>query len=303
MIELSDIESARKRIAPYIRRTPVMATEVAGGCIFKLEFLQHAGSFKARGAFNNLLSRPVPKIGVAAASGGNHGVAVALAAGRLGHPARIFVPEISSPAKIARIRDVGGDIVIGGQRYADAASACDSHVQESGALSVHAYDSWETMAGQGTLAAEWEEQCPELDAVLVAVGGGGLIGGIARWFEGRVKVIGVEPAGSCVLKTSLAAGKPVDVEVNSIAADSLGARNCGARVLAVASRYVHDVVLVADDAIREAQRFLWTEMRIVSEPGGAAALAALLSGVYKPAKGERLGVLLCGANTEPASVL
>lgn len=301
MITLADIRSARQRVASHIRTTPVLA-DACTGALLKLEFLQHSGSFKARGAFNHLLSQTIPEAGVAAASGGNHGAAVALAAQRLGLKAKIFVPEISSPAKISRIRACGADMVIGGASYADAAAACDVHVRESGALAVHAYDSWATIAGQGTLGAEWEEQSPELDTVLVAVGGGGLISGIARWYERRVRVVGVEPAGSCALHASLAAGMAVDVAVNSIAADSLGARNCGQRVLAVAERYVDHVVLVTDEAIRRAQTWLWREMRIVSEPGGAAALAALQSGGYRPGANERVGVLLCGANSDPSSV-
>ncbi|OQW52648.1 threonine/serine dehydratase [Candidatus Raskinella chloraquaticus] len=302
MITLADIRSARQRVTSHIRTTPVLA-DTSTGALLKLEFLQHSGSFKARGAFNNLLSQTIPEAGVAAASGGNHGAAVALAAQRLGLKAKIFVPEISSPAKIARIRACGAAIVIGGASYADAAAACDLHVKESGALPVHAYDSWATIAGQGTLGAEWEEQSPQLDTVLVAAGGGGLIAGIARWFERRVKVVGVEPQGSCALHASLKAGRPVDVAVSSIAADSLGARNCGQRVLAVAERYVDHVVLVDDEAIRQTQNWLWREMRIVAEPGGAAALAALQSGGYRPAQGERVGVLLCGANTDPSSVV
>jgi len=296
------IEEAHARIAPHIRRTPVMNLQGAfghpGSVSLKLEFLQHAGSFKSRGAFNTLLSNPVPAAGVAAASGGNHGAAVAYAARRLGVRARIFVPEISSPAKIAVIRSHGAEVVIGGARYADAQEACDRYVAESGALRIHPFAAESTMAGQGTVGLEWEQDGPALDTVLVAVGGGGLISGIASWWAGRVKVVGVEPEGSRALHAALQAGGPVDVEVDSVAADSLGARNTGDLVHAVCSRTVDHVALVTDASIREAQAMLWRDYRIAAEPGGAAALAALSSGAYKPRHGERIGILLCGANVE-----
>ncbi|MGL4727255.1 MAG: serine/threonine dehydratase, partial [Bosea sp. (in: a-proteobacteria)] len=261
-----DIDAAAARIAGHVRVTPVM--EVVGAAFghdvpvsFKLEFLQHAGSFKPRGAFNTLLSRPVPAAGVAAASGGNHGAAVAYAARQLGLSARIFVPEISSPAKIEAIRRFGADVVVGGARYADALAACDAHVAASGALSIHAYDANATIAGQGTLMREWMAQAPDLDTVLIAVGGGGLIAGAAAFAQGRVKVVGVEPEGSCALHAALHAAGPVDVEVNSVAADSLGARNVGARVHAIASAHVDHVVLVPDAAIVAAQARLWQDFR------------------------------------------
>ncbi|HEU6441070.1 MAG TPA: threonine/serine dehydratase [Microvirga sp.] len=301
-ITRADIEEAHARIAPHIRRTPVMNLQEAfghpGPVSLKLEFLQHAGSFKSRGAFNTLLSNPVPVAGVAAASGGNHGAAVAYAARRLGVRARIFVPEISSPAKIAVIRSHGAEVVIGGARYADAQEACDAYVAESGALRIHPFAAESTITGQGTAGLEWEQDAPALDTVLVAVGGGGLIAGIASWCAGRVKVVGVEPEGSRALHAALQAGKPVDVEVDSVAADSLGARNTGDLVHAICSRTVDHVALVTDASIREAQATLWRDYRIASEPGGAAALAALISRAYKPEPGERIGVLLCGANVE-----
>lgn len=307
MITPEDIRSAHARIAGHIRRTPTLALgpDALGlgmPIAMKLEFLQVTGTFKARGAFNTLLSVPIPAAGVCAASGGNHGIAVAHAAAVLGLPARIFVPEISSPAKIARIRETGATLVVGGARYADALAACEAFAATSGAHSVHAYDAWPTMAGQGTVGLEWEEDHPGLDTVLVAVGGGGLISGIASWFGKRVKVVGVEPEGSRALDAALKAGGPVDVEVNSIAADSLGARNVFARVHETAARFVDSVVLVPDEAIREAQRRLWLGLRAASEPGGAAALAALISGAYRPAAGERVGVLACGANVDLASL-
>ena len=301
-ITRAEIEAAHARIAPRIRRTPVWTLPGAfghqGPVSLKLEFLQHAGSFKTRGAFNTLLSRPVPAAGVAAASGGNHGAAVAYAARELGVRARIFVPEISSPAKVAVIRSHGAEVVIGGARYADAQAACDLHVAETGALRIHPFDAESTIAGQGTVGLEWEQDGPALDTVLVAVGGGGLISGIGSWWAGRVRVVGVEPEGSRALHAALEAAGPVDVGVDSVAADSLGARNTGDLVYSICRGAVDHVALVADRAIRDAQALLWRDYRLATEPGGAAALAALISGAYKPRSGERVGVLLCGANVE-----
>jgi threonine dehydratase len=301
-ITRAEIEAAHARIAPHVRRTPVLHLGNAfghdGPVSLKLEFLQHAGSFKTRGAFNTLLSQEVPASGVAAASGGNHGAAVAYAASQLGVKARIFVPEISSPAKIAVIRSHGAEVVIGGARYADAQEACDRYVAESGALRIHPFAAAGTMIGQGTAALEWELDSPALDTVLVAVGGGGLISGVASWWAGRVKVVGVEPEGSRALHAAREAGGPVDVEIDSVAADSLGAKNTGELVYEVCRQTVDHVALVTDAAIRDAQRTLWRDYRIASEPGGAAALAALMSGAYTPRSGERVGVLLCGANVE-----
>ncbi|MDB5512321.1 MAG: threonine dehydratase [Enterovirga sp.] len=305
----ADIRAAHDRIRAHIRRTPVLDLDGAefghdGRVSLKLEFLQHAGSFKSRGAFNALTSQPIPAAGVTAASGGNHGAAVAFAARELGMPACIFVPEIASAAKIDLIRRCGAQIVIGGQRYADAQAACDLHAAGSGALVIHPFCAEATIAGPGTVALEWDEQAPDLDTVLVAVGGGGLVSGLASWWRdasgrGRaVKVVGVEPEGSRALHAALAAGGTVDVEVNSVAADSLGARNVGDLVYAICREAVDHVALVTDEAIRDAQRRLWRDLRIAAEPGGAAALAALLSGAYRPAPGERVGVLLCGANID-----
>lgn len=301
-----DIAAAYETIRGYVRRTPVLelphgALGVEAKTVLKLEFLQHAGSFKPRGAFFNLLSRPVPKIGVAAASGGNHGIAVAHAARELGHRATIFVPEISSPAKIAAIRARGAELVVGGARYADALDACNRFVAEAGALSVHAYDSRETLLGQGTVALEWEEQAGPFDTVLVGCGGGGLVAGMAAFWHGASnapKVIAVEPEGSRCLHAALEAGHPVDVPVESIAADSLGAKRTGDLVFQVAGQALDHVCLVADQAIAAAQALLWRDFRIAAEPGGAAALAALMSGAYRPAKGEKVGVLLCGGNVD-----
>jgi threonine dehydratase len=305
-ISPGDIRAAYARIAPHIRRTPVWNLPRGfghdGPVSLKLELLQHAGSFKPLGAFNTLLSQPIPKAGVAAASGGNHGAAVAYAAKQLALKARIFVPEIAAPAKIAVIRSHGAEVVIGGARYADAQDACDRHVAGSGALRVHPFDADATITGQGTVALEWEEDAPDLDTVLVAVGGGGLIAGLASWWSGRVKVVGVEPEGSRALHAALEAGGPVDVAVESLAADSLGARNTGERVYRICRDTVDHVALVTDDAIRDAQRALWRDWRMATEPGGAAALAALVSGAYKPRSGERVGVLLCGANVDVAKL-
>jgi threonine dehydratase len=306
LITRADIQAAHARITSHIRRTPSWTLPRAfghhGPVSLKLEFLQHAGSFKTRGAFNTLLTRPVTEAGVAAASGGNHGAAVAYAARQLGIRARIFVPEISSPAKIAVIRSHGAEVVIGGARYADAQAACDLYVAESGALRVHPFDADTTIAGQGTVGLEWEEDAPSLDTVLVAVGGGGLVSGIASWWKDRVKVVGVEPEGSRALHAALEAGRPVDVDVDSVAADSLGARNTGDLVYAICREAVDHVALVRDAAIREAQALLWREWRMATEPGGAAALAALVSGAYRPKDGERVGVLLCGANVDLGSL-
>jgi threonine dehydratase len=309
MIGQNDIRAAYARIQPHVRRTPVLRANAGDFGVpldrplaLKLEFLQHTGTFKPRGAFNNLLSRAVPAAGVAAASGGNHGAAVAYAAQRLGHKATIFVPDVSSPVKIARIRGYGADTRVGGARYADALDACNAFIATSGALSVHAYDAAETVAGQGSVGLEWEEDAPDLDTVLVAVGGGGLIAGIAAWYGRRVKVVGVEPEGSRALHASLEAGRPVDVTVESIAADSLGARNSGQLVFDIARQNVDHVALVPDDAIVAAQRLLWEKLRVAAEPGGAAALAALTSGRYKPRVDEKVGVLLCGANVDLAKL-
>jgi threonine dehydratase len=290
-------------IAPHLRRTPVIEIDgadidLAGRRItLKLELMQHSGSFKARGAFTNLLTRNVPAAGVVAASGGNHGAAVAFAAMRCGVPAKIFVPRISSPAKINRIRDYGADLVVGGERYADALAASEAWAAQSGAMNAHAFDQIETLLGQGTIGLELDEQAPQLDTLLVAVGGGGLIGGIAAWYAGRVKVIGVEPELAPTLFKALAAGKPVDAEAGGIAADSLAPRRVGEHVFAIAARHVERVVLVPDEAIRNAQETLWRLLRVVAEPGGAAAFSALISGRYQPRPGERVGVMVSGGNT------
>jgi threonine dehydratase len=290
-------------IRPYLRRTPVIEVDGADfglGAMrgfLKLEFMQHAGSFKARGAFANLLLREVPAAGVVAASGGNHGVAVAYAAMRLGKPARIFVPSVASPVKMARIRECGAELVVAGERYADALAASEEWVRASGALPVHAFDQRETLLGQGSVALEFEEQVRELDTLLVAVGGGGLIGGIAAWHAGAVRVVGVEPEAAPTLTRALASGRPVEAEAGGIAADSLAPKQVGALMFPIAQRHVERVILVADEVMQAAQQMLWNTLRIVTEPGGAAAFAALLHGQYRPHADERVGVLLCGGNT------
>jgi threonine dehydratase len=297
------IAHTHDEIQPYIRRTPVIEVDGVdfdlGPCrvVLKLELLQHAGSFKARGAFANLLLRQIPPAGVVAASGGNHGVAVAYAAKRLGIPARIFVPSVASPAKVSRIRACGADLVVSGERYADALEASQAWATTSGALQIHAFDQVETLLGQGTVGLEFDQQSPALDTLLVAVGGGGLIGGIAAWYTGAVRIIGVEPELAPTLKRAMDAGRPVTAEAGGIAADSLAPNQVGALMYPLAQQYVERVILVPDTAIEAAQKMLWNSLRIVTEPGGAAAFAALLFGFHKPSKGERVGVLLCGGNT------
>jgi len=269
--------------------------------VFKLELMQHTGSFKARGAFASLLLRDVPPAGVVAASGGNHGIAVAYAAKTLGKPATIFVPQTAVEKKKALIRGYGATLVEAGERYADALEASEAFVKESGAMAVHAYDQRETLLGQGTVGAELEEQAGRVDTVLVAVGGGGLIGGVAAWFAGDAQVIGVEPDLAPTLHRALEAGEPVDVDVGGIAMNSLGARRAGAMMFEIAKKWIPRVLLVSDDAIVTAQKTLWDALRVVAEPGGATALAALLSRQYVPRPGERVAVVVCGANTDAVS--
>ena len=297
-----EIEKVREVIRPHVRITPVIGVNGADfglgdfSITLKLELFQHSGAFKARGAFTNLLTRSIPVAGVVAASGGNHGAAVAYAAMRLSVPAKIFVPTVSSPAKIDRIRAYGAELAIVGDRYADALAASEAWVERTNALPVHAYDQLETLLGQGTLGMELAEQVP-LDTVLVSVGGGGLLGGVAAWYAGKVKVIGVEPESAPTLTEALKAGRPVDAPAGGIAADSLAPRRVGELMFPIARAHVATVLLVSDAAIRRAQEALWSAVRIVAEPGGAAAFAALLSGVYTPAAGERVGVVVSGGNS------
>lgn len=302
------IQAAYKRIAPYIRRTPLIeANGVDFGLpgmplAFKLESIQISGSFKARGAFANLVTRTIPAAGVAAASGGNHGAAVAYAAMRTGVKAKIFVPSVSSAPKVERIRSYGADLVITGERYGDTVGACQEYCARSDALDVHAFDQYETLLGTGTIGLELEQQSPQLDTVLVAVGGGGLIAGIASWFAGSsVCVIGVEPQDAPTLTRALEAGRPVDAPVGSIANDSLAPARVGDIVFPIAQRHVDRVLLVSDDEIRAAQRALWNGLGVVAEPGGAAAFAAICSRRYVPDEGERVCVIVSGGNSTAVS--
>jgi threonine dehydratase len=307
LVSRRDVEAARERIAGRVRRTPVLepgpgAFGLDAPVVLKLELLQHTGSFKPRGAFSRMLAAHVPAPGVIAASGGNFGLAVAYAARELGHAAEVFVPETSPSVKSERIRAQGAEVRMIPGYYADALEACERRAAETGALFVHAYDQPEVVAGQGTIAAELSEQVPDADTVLVAVGGGGLIGGVAAWYASDVRVVGVEPAACPTLTHALAAGQPVDAPVGGVAADSLGPRRAGVIATEIAKKHVDHVVLVPDEAIVQAQRRLWDDVRAIAEPGGAAALAALVSGGYRPDAGERVAVLVCGANTDPASV-
>jgi threonine dehydratase len=301
----SDIAHVHGVIAPYIRRTPVLQANGSDVGLapfpltFKLEFMQYGGSFKTRGAFANLLTRSIPPSGVVAASGGNHGVAVAYASMRLNVPAKIFVPTVASPEKVARIRAYDADVVVTGDRYADALEESERYAEQSAAVRIHAFDQRETVLGQGTLAHELAEQAPNVTTVLVAVGGGGLIGGTVAWYGGgRTRVIGVEPAGAPTLTEALKAGHPVDAPAGGIAADSLAPRRVGELTFPLAREGVDRVLLVEDDEIVRAQDVLWDVFRLVVEPGGAAAFAALLSKKYEPSRDEHVAVVLCGANTE-----
>jgi threonine dehydratase len=302
-VDRASIEAVWEVIRPHVRVTPTL--EVNGAdfglapfpLTLKLELVQHSGSFKARGAFANLLRRRIPEAGVVAASGGNHGAAVAYAAMRLGVRAKIFVPTVSSPAKVQRIRAYGADLAIVGDRYADALAASEAWVEQTGALPVHAYDQTETLLGQGTLGMELAGQAPGLETVLASVGGGGLIGGVAGWYAGRTRVVGVEPELAPTLSEALKMGRPADAPAGGIAADSLAPRRVGELMFPIAQAYVTRVALVSDEAIRKAQNALWRTARIVAEPGGAAALAALLCGAYVPAPGERVAVVVSGGNS------
>ena len=310
-IDRSSIEAAAARIAPYVRHTPIM--RLAAGDLglphaitLKLELLQHAGSFKPRGAFNRILKAreagELPPAGVIAASGGNHGAAVACAAQALGLRAEIFVPQHTPESKRKRIEGYGARLVRGGEAYVEALAASRLRQAETGAMEVHAFDHPDVLSGQGTTAMEFEADAPELTHILIATGGGGLIGGMAAWLAGRIKVICVEPEGCPGLHNALAAGRPVGSPVGGVAADALGARQVGAVMFPIAQAYVSQAVLVTDAAIVAAQKTLWDRLRLVAEPGGATALAALLSGAWTPPAGARVGVLVCGSNTDPALV-
>ena len=311
MISRDDIEAAAQRIAPHVRRTPlwVLRSDELGlpGPGFevwlKLEQLQRSGSFKARGMFNRLLANPIPAAGVIAASGGNAGIATATAAQALGVRSEIFVPTVISPAKRDRLEQLGARVVVTGAVYAEAFSACQQRQRESGALMTHAYDQAEVLAGAGTLAREIESQAGVPDALLVSVGGGGLAGGIAAWFAGRTRMVALEPERAPTLHAALAAGAPVDVEVSGIAADALGARRIGALAWEVAQRHPMSSLVLRDDDIVDAQRWLWQALKLAVEPAAALPLAALRSGAWQAQAGQRICLVLCGANVDPASLL
>ena len=310
MISAGDIEAAAARIAPHVRRTPLwVLTSTALGLDgpsfevwLKLEQLQVSGSFKARGMFNRLLANTLPASGVIAASGGNAGIATATAALALGVPAEIFVPTVITSAKRERLEALGARVVVTGAVYADALTACEQRQRETGALMTHAYDQLEVLAGAGTLAREIEQQGGVPDALLVSVGGGGLVGGIASWFAGRTRIVALEPQGAPTLHRALAAGTPVDVEVSGIAADSLGARRIGSLAWQVAQRHAMQSLLLTDKDIRDAQRWLWQSMKLAVEPAAALPLAALRSGAWRPLEAQRVALVLCGANVDPATL-
>jgi len=307
MITRTDIEAAATRLGSFVRYTPVILVDGASLSLnysvkLKLELLQHTGSFKARGAFNRLLNTTIPNSGVIAASGGNHGAAVAYAARSLAVNAEIFVPAGTPATKVSRIRSYGAQVISGGESYADALAASRERQKETGALEVHAYDHADVLAGQGTVAREFAGDAPELTHVLVATGGGGLIGGIAAWYAGSAEVVSVEPENCPTLATALRVGHPVDCAVSGLAADSLGARQVGSLMFPIAQAFVSRAVLVTDEAIAAAQRVLWEQLRLIAEPGGATALAALLSGRFVPPEGAQVGVVICGGNTDPGKV-
>jgi threonine dehydratase len=301
-----DIRRAGELVAPWVRRTPTIEVDVRGlRVVLKLELMQHAGSFKARGAFTNVLSAPEPPAMLVAASGGNHGLAVAYAGHALGIKTRIFVPETAPAVKVAAIAALGAEVDQVGTRYAEALDASRKVVELPGALALHAYDSLPTVSGQGTLGLEIAEQAPDVDTVLVAVGGGGLISGVASALAGvdeAVSVIGVEPDSCPTMHLALESHRPVDVAVGGVASDALGASRLGEIAFATATRLGIGSVLVSDEEIVEARRWLWRHARVAAEPAGAAALAALLSGVYVPEGDERVCVVVCGGNADPAGL-
>jgi threonine dehydratase len=309
MIGQVEIEAARRRIAARVRRTPVLSLPegtlggMPGALSLKLENCQITGSFKPRGVFNRVLSESsLPRAGLVAASGGNHGAAIAYAARALGLPCEVFLPSIAPAMKREQLRSLGAKVTVVGDVFAEALEASNARAEAMGALSVHPFDHPAVVAGQGTLAAELEDQAPELDTILVAVGGGGLIGGIAAWYAGRVRIVAVEPEGSPSLARAREEGGPVDIETGGLAADSLGCRRVGDLGFGLAQRFVERVLVVTEEAIRRAQSLLWEETRLIAEPGGAVAFAALLDGSYVPVPGERVGIIICGGNVDPATL-
>jgi threonine dehydratase len=298
-VSRDDIERAAARLAGYVRRTPVVEHD---GRWLKLELLQHAGSFKARGAFNRMLTEQLPPAGVIAASGGNHGAALAYAASRLGVRAEVVIPSTSPPLKRQVIERHRAAVVVVDGYYDDAQRVAEERQRRSGALMIHPYDHPATVAGQGTMSRELEQQVGGIDTLLVATGGGGFTAGQAAWFADRVRIVSVEPETSQCLRAALAAGAPVPVEVAGVAADSLGARQLGAVPWEVVRRHVDEAVVVSDDDIRAAQRAIWDDLRLIAEPGGAAAFAAVRSGAYRPGRGERVAIAVCGSNCDPATI-
>lgn len=298
------IEAASRRIEGRVRRTPTLMTEIGGRRVhLKLELLQHTGSFKPRGAFNRVLGEAtIPPAGVLAASGGNHGAALAYVAKQLGIRCEIFVADVTPEIKRQNIMRYGAQVTVGGPQYSDALEASLERAQLNGALEIHAYDHPETVAGQGTMARELEGQVADIGTVVMAAGGGGFIAGAAAWWEGRIDLVAVEPEGAPTVHAALAAGKPVSVDVDSLAADSLGSKIVGRSPFEAIARGVTHSVLVADDDIRDAQRYLWKEFRLVAEPGGAAALAGLMSGAFEPSAPGEIVVVVCGSNCDPNTV-
>ncbi len=295
-----DIEHAAARIADRVRRTPVIEH---GPLLLKLELLQHAGSFKTRGAFNRVLSEAsLPRAGLIAASGGNHGAALSYVGGSLGVPTEIFMPSTSPDIKRRNIERFGARVRVIGGYYDDAQTAADARQAETGAVQIHPYDHAATVAGQGTMSRELEAQIATIDTLVVACGGGGFIAGQAAWWRDRVRIVSVEPETSQCLRSARLAGEPVEVPVGGVAADSLGAKRIGAVPWTIVREFVDESVVVADDDIRAAQREMWEEFRLIAEPGGAAALAAIRTGAYRPESGERVVVVVCGSNCDPATV-
>ncbi len=308
-VTMQDIVEAGALIRRYVRRTPVMEVNPAdfglawrGRLTFKFECFQHTGSFKPRGAFMNLLSDPDPKRPVAAISGGNHGAAVAFAASALGREATIFVPDYAPKRKTDKIMSYGLPLEITGATFIETMAAFHAYLAETGALEVHPYNGVGTLAGQGTVGLEWAEQAPDMDAVLVAIGGGGLISGIATALQGGPEVIGVEPVNAACAFAARKAGEPVEQTPTSFAKDSLGAPALSPMTFEAIEAHVGLLATVEDDAIREAQGALWRVCNVAAEPGGATALAALLSGAVRPEPGAHVGVLVCGANFDPATL-
>lgn len=301
MVTPDDVERANERIAGHVRRTPVIEHD---GLILKLELLQHAGSFKPRGALNRVLSAgELPPSGLVTASGGNHGAAVSFVAGRLGVTAEVFMPSTSPTFKRANIERLGATVHVIEGFYDDAQREANLRQACTGALMVHPFDHVDTVAGQGTMSRELERQVIGFDTILVAAGGGGFLGGQAAWLTDRVRIVAVEPETSQCVRAALAAGEPVDVPVGGLGADSLGSTRVGAVPWTVIRPYVDEAVTVTADAMREAQHALWNDLRLVAEPGGAAALAAIRSGAYRPSAGERVVVVVCGSNCDPNDVM